>query len=74
MTPEDLDLAAALRQVLRHPWLRAELRTILAEGTAAAGVDQEGFISIGEAARRAGLRPPGHPGGAHPQRLYLARF
>ncbi len=55
MTPDDLDLAAALRQLLRHPLVRAELQKILAEIAPAAGAEVEGFISTAEAARRAGV-------------------
>ncbi len=58
MTPDDLDLAAALRQLLRHPLVRDELRTILAEAAPAAGDHElEGYITSSEAARRAGVKP-----------------
>lgn len=57
MTPADLDLAAALRQLLRHPLVRDELRAIFSEAAGAARAEDEGFIGVPEAARRAGVKP-----------------
>ncbi|HYG67872.1 MAG TPA: helix-turn-helix domain-containing protein [Anaeromyxobacteraceae bacterium] len=55
MTPDDLDLAAAIRTVLRHPLVRAELRAIFAEATPPAQAPT--FVGTAEAARRWGVKP-----------------
>ena len=54
MTPADLDLAAAIRQLLRHPLVRAEIWAIVGELAPAAGRPEAPF-STQEAARRAGV-------------------
>lgn len=55
MTPDDLDLAAAIRTVLRHPLVRAEIRAIAAEAQPAN--EPATFIGTAEAARRWGVQP-----------------
>jgi excisionase family DNA binding protein len=52
----ELDLAAAIRALLRHPLVRAEVAAIIRESDAPAA-RAEGYIGTSEAARRADVKP-----------------
>lgn len=55
MTPADLDLAAAIRSLLRHPLVRAELRAIMAE--AAPPSSAPSVLSVDDVAQLQGVEP-----------------
>jgi excisionase family DNA binding protein len=54
MTPEDLDLAAAIRTILRNPLVRAEIAAIVAE--VRPREPARAFLSTAEAAAELGIK------------------
>jgi excisionase family DNA binding protein len=57
VTPADLDLAAALRAILRHPLVREEIRSIVQETTPPAPSVGDTLLTTEEVAARLGVRP-----------------
>jgi excisionase family DNA binding protein len=55
VTPADLDLAAAIRSILRHPLVRAELRAIMAE--AAPPSSAPSVLTVDDVAQLQGVEP-----------------